>query len=103
MEEITRPTIMEVNLNAFLNNINKIKQLLKTDTKIMPVIKANAYGTYINTRLDILNLFDIVAVATVDEGVFIRKLGYEKEIFILNQPYQDEIAKIIENNLIVRN
>ena len=67
----------------------------------MPVIKANGYGTYVNTRLDILNKFDIVAIATVDEGAFIRKLGYEKEIFILNQPYQDEISKIIENDLIV--
>ena len=69
----------------------------------MPVIKANAYGTYINTRIEILNLFDIVGVATVDEGKFIRDLGYKKDIFILNQPYETEISKIIENNLVVRN
>lgn len=101
MENITRPTIMEVDLNAFLNNIDKIKNFVNKDVKLMPVIKANAYGTYINTKLEILNEFDIVAIATVDEGVFIRKLGYEKEIFILNQPYCDEISKIIENDLIV--
>ncbi len=102
MEEIvTRPTIMEVNLNAFKNNIEKIKEFLNPGTAIMPVIKANAYGTFINTRIDILNDFDIVAVATVDEGVYIRKLGYEKDIFILNQPYKDEIDKIIDFNLVV--
>jgi alanine racemase len=99
--EITRPTVMEVNLKAFKNNIEKIKKFLKPGTKVMPVIKANAYGTYINTRIDILNDFDIIAVATVDEGKFIRELGYKKEIFILNQPYIDEIPKIIDNNLIV--
>ena len=101
MEDITRPTVLEVDLQAFLNNIERIKGFLNPDIKIMPVIKANGYGTYVNTRLDILNKFDIVAIATVDEGAFIRKLGYEKEIFILNQPYQDEIPKIIENDLIV--
>ena len=45
--------------------------------------------------------FDIVAVATVDEGVFIRELGYGKEIFVLNQPYESEIEKIIKYNIIV--
>ena len=101
MDNITRPTVMEVDVQAFLNNIKKIKEIIGKDIKIMPVIKANGYGTYINTRLDILNNFDIVAIATVDEGEFIRKLGYEKDIFILNQPYKDEIPKIIENDLIV--
>lgn len=101
IDNITRPTVMEVNLKAFFNNIEKIKSFVNKEVKIMPVIKANGYGTYINTRLDILNEFDIVAIATVDEGVFIRQLGYEKEIFILNQPFVDEIPKIIENNLIV--
>lgn len=96
-----RPTVMEVNLDAFLYNINSIKEKVGTDIEIMPVIKANAYGTYINTRLDIINKFNIVAVATVDEGAYIRKSGYEKDIFVLNQPYVGEIDEIIENNLII--
>ena len=67
----------------------------------MPVIKASGYGTYINRRLDIINQFDIVAVANVDEGVELRELGYEKEIFVLNQPYESEIDKIINYNITV--
>ena len=101
MGEITRPTVLEVDTKAFMKNIENIQKFVSKETKIMPVIKANGYGTFLNTRLDILNQFDIVAIATVDEGVFIRQLGYQKEIFILNQPYQDEISKIIENDLIV--
>ncbi len=96
-----RPTIMEVDLNAFLYNINSIRKKVKKDIEIMPVIKANAYGTYINTRLDMLEMFNIVAVATVDEGTFIRKLGYKNDIFVLNQPYTTEIESIMENNLII--
>ena len=96
-----RPTIMEVNLDNFKFNINSIKSKLSSNTKIMPVIKANAYGTYINTRLDILNEFDIVAVAVVSEGIELRKIGYEKEIFVLNQPDVGEIDEIIEYNLTI--
>ena len=101
MEKITRPTVMEVDLKAFFSNIKKIKECVNENVKIMPVVKANGYGTYVNTIIDVLNEFDIIAIATVDEGVYIRKLGYEKEIFILNQPYIDEIDKIIENDLTV--
>ena len=101
MELITRPTVMEVSIEQFLKNIETIKSYIPDNTQIMPVIKANAYGTYINTRLEIINKFDIIAVATVDEGKYIRNLGYKKEIFVLNQPYIDEIPRIIENDLTV--
>ena len=101
MDIITRPTVLEVNLDNFKYNIEQIKKFLNKNTKIMPVIKANGYGTYINTRLDIINDFDIVAVAIVDEGVDLRKIGYKKDIFVLNPPITTEIEKIEENNLIV--
>ena len=100
-EDITRPTIMEININNFRYNINEIKKIVGEGVDIMPVIKANAYGTHINTKLDVLNEFNIVAVATVDEGVFLRKIGYQKEIFVLNQPFETEIEKIVANDLVV--
>ena len=100
-ENITRPTVLEVSLDNFKYNIEQIRRFLKPETAIMPVIKADGYGTHINTRLDIINEFDIVAVAIVDEGEVLRKLGYTKDIFVLNQPYVSEIEKIEENNLVV--
>ena len=98
---ITRPAYMEVNLNNLEFNINQIQNKVGKNVKIMPVIKAGGYGTHINERIDILNKFDIVAVANVDEAVFIRDLGYEKEIFVLNQPYESEIKKIIDYKIVV--
>ena len=98
---ITRPVYMEVDLDNLEYNIKQIQNIIGKDVKIMPVVKASGYGTHINERLDILNKFDVVAVANVDEGVFIRNLGYEKEIFVLNQPYESEIEKIIEYNIVV--
>lgn len=101
INEITRPTTLEINVDNFKYNISQIKNIVEKDVEIMPVIKANGYGTYINKRLDILNMFNIVGIATVDEGVYIRKLGYKKDIFLLNQAYETEIDKIVENNIIV--
>ena len=99
--EITRPVYLEIDLNALDYNIKNIQDKVGENIKLMPVIKANGYGTYINQRLDILNKFDIVAVANVDEAVNIRNQGYEKEIFVLNQPFETEIEKIIEYNIVV--
>ncbi len=95
---ITRPTIMEVNLDNFQYNVEQIQKFVGNNVKIMPVIKANAYGTWINKLNDIIRQFDIVSVATVDEAIDLRMNGYEKEIFVLNQPYKDEIKKVIEYN-----
>lgn len=99
--DITRPAFMEINIENLKFNIKQIKKQVGDGVKIMPVIKANGYGTHINKRLDILNEFEIVAVANVDEAVYIRKLGYEKDIFVLNQPYKSEIEKIIKYNIVV--
>lgn len=52
----------------------------------MPVLKANAYGIGIEKMIEMMQELDIqiVAVAIVDEGVYLRKLGYTGEIFVLN-------------------
>lgn len=72
-KEITRPTVMEVNVNHFQYNMEQIRKLLKPNTTIMPIMKANAYGTYLNTKFDLINEFTIIGVATVEEGVDLRK------------------------------
>ena len=97
---MNRQTYLEINLNNFQHNIKEI-QKLHQNKELIPVIKANAYGTYINKRLDIINQFDIVAVAIVEEAIELRKLGYKKDILILNQPYIEEIPNIIKNKITV--
>ena len=98
--ELSDVRVLEIDTNEFKNNILKIKKIAK-DSIIMPVIKANAYGTYINKNIDLIKDFNIVAVANADEGEFLRKIGFENDIFILNQPYESEIEKIIRNDLTV--
>lgn len=99
--EITRPTILEIDLNNFEHNVKQIQNYVGEGVSLMPVIKAAGYGTYINKILELINKFEIVAVAVVDEAIELRGLGYKKEIFVLNQPYKDEIEKIVKNNITV--
>lgn len=98
---ITRPTVMEVDLNAFEYNIKKIKEIIGEEVEIMPVFKANAYGTNINLLSEITNKFKIIGVAIVDEAVALRENGYNGEIFVLNQPSIYEIDKILKYNITV--
>ena len=95
-----RPTIMEVDLKTYNENMDKIQAYVGNKT-LMPVIKANGYGTYVNKDLNTVNRFDIVAVAIVDEAVELRKLGYNKEIFILNPTYKDDIDIVVKNNITI--
>ncbi len=99
--EVTRPTIMEIDIKAFEENVNQIQKYVGNNITLIPIIKANGYGTFINTRIEVLNKFDIVAVALVDEAVTLRKLGYSKEILVINQPYIDEIEKISNYNITI--
>lgn len=96
-----RASVMEIDLSSFKHNIQEIQKHVGKDIKLIPVIKANAYGTYINKQIDYINKFDIVAVAISEEGANLRKLGYNKDIFILNQPDILDLECIIENNLTI--
>ena len=98
---VSRQTVMEIDLEAFKYNVNQIQNYVGNDVKLMPVIKANGYGTYINKRIDIISEFDIVAVALVSEAVELRKLGFNKDILVLNQPSIYEIRDILDNDITI--
>ena len=95
-----RVTKLVVDTNAFLDNINSIKKFVY-NKEIMPIIKANGYGTHINKRIDIINNFNIVGVAIVDEAIDLRENGYKNDIFVLNQPSILELDDISKYDLIV--
>lgn len=96
-----RASYMKVDLDAFKANINEIQKYVGDSITLMPVVKANCYGTYINHREDILNEFKIVAVAIAEEGAVLRQTGYQNEIFCLNQPDVTDFEQIVENNITI--
>lgn len=83
-------TELEVNLTALRHNLNVFSQHLKPETKILSIIKANAYGTgskTLGTFLESVGV-DYLAVAYTDEGIELREHGIQMPILILN-PEQD--------------
>ena len=79
-------TILEVNLNALVANLNHYKTFLKPSTKIVCMIKADAYGAgaveIAKTLQD--HQVDYLAVAVADEGVTLRENGITGNIMVMN-------------------
>ena len=93
-------TVLEINLNAILHNINYHKSLLKPNTKMMAMVKANAYGlgSYEISEFLQHHHIDYLGVAFADEGVELRKKGITTPIIVMN-PEQHSYQTIIEYNL----
>ncbi len=93
-------TVLEINLNAILHNINYHKSLLKPDTKMMAMVKANAYGlgSYEISEFLQHHHIDYLGVAFVDEGVELRKKGITVPIVVMN-PEQHSYETVIAYNL----
>ena len=97
-----RQTYMEINIGNFNNNVSVLHDLAFNKGKqIMPILKANGYGTYINKVSDIINEFKIIGLAICSEAIELRNNGYSNDILILNEPYIEDIENIIKYNLIV--
>lgn len=94
-----RNTRLYINKNKIRANISTIQQYLGNDTQIMPIIKCNAYGTYLNKLIEIIDIFKYVGVALVDEGISLRKAGYKGNIFVLYPPSKEELKSIQKYNL----
>nr|WP_308570567.1 bifunctional UDP-N-acetylmuramoyl-tripeptide:D-alanyl-D-alanine ligase/alanine racemase [uncultured Prevotella sp.] len=79
-------TVLEVNLDAVVKNLNYYRSLMKPETKLVCMIKADAYGAgaveIAKTLED--HRVDYLAVAVADEGVILRKNGITSNIMIMN-------------------
>ena len=86
LEQRVHETILEVNLNAVIANLNYYRSMLKPTTKIVCMIKANGYGAgaveIAKTLQD--HRVDYLAVAVADEGVTLRKNGITCNIMVMN-------------------
>jgi alanine racemase len=102
MNDCLRPTRLNIDLSAIKHNVLEIKKKLSNNTEIMPVIKANGYGSGAYKIIDTLLESGIkrVAVAIADEGVALREQGVNVPIVIINQTYETEVKKIVEYDLI---
>ena len=76
---------VEIDLAALAHNVQTLKAFIAPQTKLMAVVKADAYGHGAITvaRTALANGADCLAIATLAEGVELRQAGIEAPIIVL--------------------
>lgn len=84
-KEALRPAWVEVNLSNLRYNINSIKKHVAGKAELIGVVKADAYGNGAAKICEILRNegISIFAVATLKEGIELRKAGFTEEMIIV--------------------
>ena len=86
MVQKVHETVLEVNLGALVENLNYYRSFMKPETKLVCMIKADAYGAgsveIAKTLQD--HRVDYLAVAVADEGATLRRNGITANIMIMN-------------------
>lgn len=96
LQQKAHETVLEINLNAIVHNLNLFKSRLKPETKLMVMVKAFSYGSGSFEIANVLQFHrvDYLAVAYADEGVELRKSGITLPIMVMNPEEQSFDAMI---------
>ena len=93
---------VNIDLKALVHNLNEIKKLVKRGTRIMGIVKSDAYGhglLPVSQTLETNNI-DCLGVASLIEALELRKKGIKVPVIILNGiRTRDEAGAVVQNNL----
>lgn len=98
--EKVHETVLDVNLNAVVDNLNYFRSFMKPETKLVCMIKADGYGAgavELAKTLQDHNV-DYLAIAVADEGAELRKNGIKSNIIVMN-PEMSSFKTLFENRL----
>ncbi|MFA7380571.1 MAG: bifunctional UDP-N-acetylmuramoyl-tripeptide:D-alanyl-D-alanine ligase/alanine racemase [Bacteroidia bacterium] len=100
LENKIHATVMEINLNALVNNLNVYRNSLYPGTRVMAMVKAFSYGSGSHEIAKTLEYHrvDYLTVAYADEGVVLRKAGVKTPIMVMN-PEPGSFLNLAEYNL----
>lgn len=100
LQQKSHETVLEINLNAMVNNLNYFRSKISPITKIMAMVKAFSYGSgsYEIANLLQFHRVDYLTVAYADEGVELRKAGIILPIMVMN-PEENSFDAMIQHNL----
>ena len=98
---IHRDAWVEINLSRLADNIERIKNSLPADKKILAVIKADAYGHGATMCAPILAASGVytLGVASVDEGLDLRKAKIKLPILVLGSVPAWAIETAVKNDI----
>lgn len=100
IQQKAHETVLEINLNAIVHNLNYFRAKIKSDTKIMAMVKAFSYGSGSFEIANILQFHrvDFLAVAYADEGIELRKAGITMPVMVMN-PEEQSYDSMLQYNL----
>ncbi len=100
IQQKAHETVLEINLNAIVHNLNYYRSKLKAETKVMAMVKAFSYGSGSFEIANVLQFHrvDYLAVAYADEGIELRKAGITMPIMVMN-PEEQSYDSMIQYNL----
>ncbi len=96
LQQKAHETVLEINLNALINNLNHFRSKLKNETRVMAMVKAFSYGSGSFEIANALQFHRVnyLGVAYADEGVELRKAGITVPIMVMNPEAQSYDAMI---------
>ena len=94
-----RPTYLEVNLSQLRKNLEAIGAHV-SPAKVMPMIKANAYGHGMDGVASFIEPYvDYIGVALLEEGIHLRELGLRKPILVAGAALPEQVPLFAEYDL----
>src|ERR687891_864649 len=94
-----RPTYLEVNLSQLRKNLEAIRTQV-APAKIMPMVKANAYGHGVEGVVPFIEPYvDYLGVAVVEEGIHLREMGIRKPILVAGATLAQQVPLFAEFDL----
>ena len=96
------PTLATIHLPALAHNLRELRRILAPHVEILAVIKADGYGHGSKTVAETLSQLGIrrFGVATVHEGVLLRKAGVPEDIIVMGGILQEQLEDLVHANLI---
>ncbi len=100
---IHRDAWVEINISNLENNIKEVKKNCPPDTKLLGVVKADAYGHgAIMLAPVILNCgIDMLGVASIDEGVDLRQANINCDILVLGAVPVWAVESAVKNDIAI--
>lgn len=99
MEEYLR-TYVKIDLKAIEHNINEVRKLIDDNVKVMAVIKADGYGHGAAVIGNFLkDKVDYFGVATIEEGIELRKNNIDIPILILGYTSYKQYEDLIKYDI----
>ena len=90
-----------IDLTAIKDNFDAVKSLVGSETKVMAVMKADAYGHgAVRVAKALEDRADCFAVADIEEALELRENGIKNPVLILSYTSAYQYETLIENNLI---